>query len=166
MRLSSLEADEVDREFLKRTADCERLVPHFHLCLQSGSDSVLARMRRRYRSGAFLRNVEAIRERFDRPALTTDVIVGFPGETEAEFAETERVCRAAGFSKIHVFPFSPRAGTPAATFGEQVPAEVKEARSTDCSLWIGRCGGSTIERWWEKPWVCWSRLDQQRVRGL
>jgi threonylcarbamoyladenosine tRNA methylthiotransferase MtaB len=129
LRLSSLEADEVDRDFLERTADCERLVPHFHLCLQSGSDSVLARMRRRYRSGAFLRNVEAIRDRFDRPALTTDVIVGFPGETEAEFAETERVCRAAGFSKIHVFPYSPRAGTPAATFGEQVSAEVKEARS-------------------------------------
>lgn len=129
LRLSSLEADEVDGEFLRRTAGCERLVPHFHLCLQSGADSVLARMRRRYRSGAFLRNVEAIKNRFDRPALTTDVIVGFPGETEAEFAETLRVCREAGFSKIHAFPFSPRRGTPAAEFAGQVAADVKAERT-------------------------------------
>jgi threonylcarbamoyladenosine tRNA methylthiotransferase MtaB len=129
LRLSSLEADEVDGEFLARTADCERLVPHFHLCLQSGADSVLARMRRRYRSGAFLRNVEAIQRRFDRPALTTDVIVGFPGETEAEFAQTLHVCQQAGFSKIHAFPYSPRRGTAAAEFTEQVPPEAKEDRT-------------------------------------
>ena len=128
LRLSSLEADEIDAEFLDRVADCERLSPHFHLCLQSGSDAVLARMRRRYRMGEFLKNVEQIRQRFDRPALSTDVIVGFPNETAAEFAETEAVCEQAGFMKIHAFPFSPRKGTPAAEIADSLTAEIRQDR--------------------------------------
>lgn len=128
MRLSSLDAGEVDADFLERIADCDRLCPHFHICLQSGSDDVLARMRRRYRSARFLENVAAIHDRYDRPALTTDVIVGFPGESEADFEATLEVCGQARFMKIHAFPFSARKGTPAAAFPDQIPADVKTAR--------------------------------------
>lgn len=128
LRLSSLDAGEVDAEFLHRVADCNRLTPHFHLCLQSGSDDILARMRRRYRSARFLETVELIRRQYDRPALSTDVIVGFPGESEADFEATLEVCQQSGFMKIHAFPFSARKGTPAATFPDQVPAEVKSER--------------------------------------
>ncbi len=128
LRLSSLEANEVDDEFVAAAADSERLCPHLHLCLQSGSDSVLSRMKRRYRSGRFLEKVQRIRDTLHRPAFSTDVIVGFPGETDAEFEDTIRVCELAGFMKIHAFPFSPRKGTPAATFPDQVPAAVRKER--------------------------------------
>ncbi len=128
LRLSSLDAGEVDADFLDRVADCGRLAPHFHLCLQSGSDDVLARMRRRYRSARFLETVNLIRRQYDRPALSTDVIVGFPGETDSDFEATLNVCRDAGFMKIHAFPFSSRKGTPAATFPDQIPAAVKSER--------------------------------------
>lgn len=129
LRLSSLEAAEVNAEFLDHVADCHRLSPHFHICLQSGSDAVLARMRRRYRSTRFLENVAAIAARFDRPALSTDVIVGFPGETDDDFEATLRVCEMAGFMKIHIFPFSPRRGTAAFDFPDQIPPHVQHERS-------------------------------------
>lgn len=129
LRLSSLEAAEVGPDFLSAIADCERLCPHFHLCLQSGSDDVLYRMKRRYRVGRFLEKLDRIREIFDEPAFSTDVIVGFPGETEADFEQTLKACDAAGFMKIHAFPFSPRRGTPAAEFGELVSADVRKERS-------------------------------------
>lgn len=128
LRLSSIEAGEVDDEFIEMASNTEHLCPHFHPALQSGSDSVLARMRRRYRTGSFLKKVEAIRKRLDRPAFTTDIIVGFPGETDQEFQETLEVCEAAGFMKMHIFPFSPRKGTPAATLPDQIPFDVKKER--------------------------------------
>lgn len=128
LRLSSLEAAEVGPDFLSAIADCERLCPHFHLCLQSGSDTVLARMKRRYRIGRFLQKIEAIREVFDTPAFSTDVIVGFPGETDEDFEQTLQTCEAAEFMKIHVFPFSPRRGTPAASFDGNVPTDVRKER--------------------------------------
>jgi threonylcarbamoyladenosine tRNA methylthiotransferase MtaB len=128
VRLSSLEAAEVDDDFLQVAVECQRLVPHFHLCLQSGSDQVLTRMKRRYRSGRFLEQVRKIRERLHKPALSTDVIVGFPGETEEEFEQTLRVCEAAEFLKIHAFPFSRRRGTPAHDFPDQVPPAIRQRR--------------------------------------
>lgn len=128
LRLSSLEAAELDGEFLEIAARCKRLCPHFHLCLQSGSDTVLTRMKRRYRVRGFLENVERIRAAFHLPALSTDVIVGFPGETNAEWSETLQTISAAGFVKVHTFPFSARKGTPAADFADQVSATVKAAR--------------------------------------
>ncbi len=128
MRLSSIEANEVDRDFIAAAADCEHLCPQFHPAMQSGSDAVLARMRRRYRIGRFLEKLDQLRERIPDVAFTTDVIVGFPGETEAEFEETLAACRRAGFVKIHAFPFSPRRGTPAATLPQQVPPEIRKAR--------------------------------------
>jgi threonylcarbamoyladenosine tRNA methylthiotransferase MtaB len=128
LRLSSLEAPEINDELIAVAADCEHLCPHFHPALQSGSETVLRRMRRRSTVGRFLSTVAALKQRFDRPALSTDVIVGFPGETDAEFAETLATCREAGFMKLHIFPFSARRGTPAAILPDQVPATVVRNR--------------------------------------
>ena len=129
MRLSSIEAAEIHGDFLKAAADCERLCPQFHPSMQSGSDAVLKRMRRRYRIGRFLDKLDAVRDALGAVAFTTDVIVGFPGETEADFEATLAACRRAGYVKTHVFPFSARRGTPAATMPDQTPAEVKKARA-------------------------------------
>jgi threonylcarbamoyladenosine tRNA methylthiotransferase MtaB len=128
MRLSSIEANEIDDEFISAAADCEHLCAQFHPALQSGSDAVLSRMRRRYRVARFLEKLERIRDIMPDVAFTTDVIVGFPGETEAEFDQTLETCRRAGFMKIHCFPFSPRRGTPAAEFSDQVPPEIRRRR--------------------------------------
>ncbi len=128
VRLSSIEANEVNDDFISAAADCEHLCPQFHPSLQSGSDSVLQRMRRRYRIARFLERIERMRDRLDRPAFTTDVIVGFPGETDEEFEQTLDACRAAQFMKIHVFPFSGRKGTPAMDFPNQVSPQVRKAR--------------------------------------
>jgi threonylcarbamoyladenosine tRNA methylthiotransferase MtaB len=129
VRLSSIEATEVTRELIEVMADHpDKVCPHLHISMQSGSDSVLRRMRRRWGSRRFVDRCQLLRERLDRPAITTDVIVGFPGETDAEFAETLDICRQAGFSKIHIFPFSARRGTPAATMPGQLPKHVKQER--------------------------------------
>lgn len=128
MRLSSIEAVEVNDEFIHTAANCEHLCPQFHPALQSGSETVLRRMRRRYSVTRFLSRLEQLREVLDNPAFTTDVIVGFPGETDAEFEETLDVCRQARFMKIHVFPFSARKGTPAAGFSDQVHPDVRKER--------------------------------------
>jgi threonylcarbamoyladenosine tRNA methylthiotransferase MtaB len=128
MRLSSIEAVEVNDDFISTAADCEHLCPQFHPALQSGSESVLRRMRRRYSVQRFLDRVDQMREQLDNPAFTTDVIVGFPGETDEEFEQTLETCRRARFMKIHVFPFSQRKGTPAATFPDQVAPEVRRER--------------------------------------
>ncbi len=129
IRLSSLEAAEVhDRLIDLLAAFPSRLCPHLHLSLQSGSDSVLRRMRRRDTAAAFLACCGRLRDRLDRPSISTDLIVGFPGETDAEFAATCRVVEQAGFAKVHVFRFSPRQGTPAAAMPGQVPDAVKRER--------------------------------------
>jgi threonylcarbamoyladenosine tRNA methylthiotransferase MtaB len=99
-----------------------------HLCLQSGSDRILKLMKRRYSSGGFLERCRRIREALDQPAFTTDVIIGFPGETEADFEATCRVVREVGFAKVHVFSYSPRHGTPAATLKETVPPAIVAER--------------------------------------
>lgn len=129
IRLSSIEATEVTRELIAVMAEhSNKIVPHLHLCLQSGSDSVLRRMRRRWSSRMFLDRCRLLREALDRPAITTDVIVGFPGETETEFEQTLQTCREAGFSKIHAFPFSKRRGTPAAEMPDQIDKTLKAER--------------------------------------
>ena len=134
MRLSSIEAVEVNEEFIRAAGDCEHLCPQFHPALQSGSNSVLTRMLRRYRVERFLERLEQIRDILGNdPAFSTDVIVGFPGETDAEFEETLETCRTARFMKVHVFPFSRRDGTPAATMPQQIPPEVIRERVTALS---------------------------------
>jgi len=130
LRLSSIEVVEVDEALLEVMAERrDRICPHLHLPLQSGDDAVLAAMRRPYTSGEFLQHVERIRRALPDVALTSDVIVGFPGETAEAFQRTCRLCSEAAFSRLHVFPYSARPGTPAAEMPDQVPAEVKRSRS-------------------------------------
>ena len=128
MRLSSVETAEINDDFISAAADCEHLCPQFHPSLQSGSDTVLRRMKRRYHVSRFLEKLQKMRERLNHPSFTTDVIVGFPGETDAEFAETMQACEEAAFMKIHIFPFSARKGTPAATYEDQVSPEIRQER--------------------------------------
>ncbi len=129
VRLSSIEATEVTEELLDVMARYpDRICPHLHVCLQSGSDAVLRRMRRRWGSQRFLDCCQRIRAKLDEPCLTTDIIVGFPGETEEDFEATLEVARKAGFWKIHVFPFSPRRQTPAAEMPDQVSAADRQQR--------------------------------------
>jgi threonylcarbamoyladenosine tRNA methylthiotransferase MtaB len=129
IRLSSIESTEVTRELIAVMADHpERVCPHLHVCLQSGSDSVLRRMRRRWSSRMFIDRCALLKETLEQPALTTDIIVGFPGETDADFEATLDVSRQVGFSKVHVFPFSARKGTPAAGYLDVVPDQVKKER--------------------------------------
>ncbi len=129
VRLSSLDPTELTEELLELIATEPRLCPHLHLPLQSGDDGVLARMRRRYSSAEFLDVVARARTRLDSPGITTDVMVGFPGETDAAFENTLRICREARFSRLHVFPYSPREGTPAATMPDQIPNSVAKQRA-------------------------------------
>jgi threonylcarbamoyladenosine tRNA methylthiotransferase MtaB len=127
LRLSSLQAQDIHQGLL-RLWDDPRLCRHFHLPIQSGSDRVLAAMRRRYSGRQFLQAASLIRERVPDAAITTDVIVGFPGETEADFQQTYRLCQEVGFAAIHVFPYSRRPGTAAALMSDQVPVPVKRHR--------------------------------------
>ena len=129
LRLGSLEPRIVTRKFAKELARLRTICPHFHLSLQSGCDATLKRMNRRYNAAEYQACCEILREEFDNPAITTDVIVGFPGETEEEFAETERFLKAIHFYEMHVFKYSRRAGTRAADMPDQVPEGTKSVRS-------------------------------------
>lgn len=129
VRLSSLHPAELTDELLDAWRASPKMAPHAHLPLQSGSDAVLARMRRGYTASDFLAAVERLRRALDRPAITTDVIVGFPGETEAEFEQTRKMCRLAGFSRIHIFRFSPRPGTTAAGMRPRISAAAARERA-------------------------------------
>ena len=129
IRLGSLEPRIVTEENAKRLAALPKLCPHFHLSLQSGCDETLKRMNRHYTAGEYFQSVEYLRREFDHPAITTDVIVGFPGETEEEFAETKAFLEKIRFYEMHIFKYSKRAGTRAAVMPEQVPDSVKTIRS-------------------------------------
>ena len=131
VRLGSLEPTFATEETVAELKQCTKLCPQFHLALQSGSDAVLARMRRRYNAEQYLSAVDRIREKFPLAALTTDILTGFPGETEQEYAETREMIRKVGFARIHVFPYSPRPGTPAASMPDQLPTALKEARARE-----------------------------------
>ncbi len=134
VRLSSIEATEVTRELIAvMRRGGERICPHLHISMQSGSDAVLRRMRRRWGAQRFIDRCGLLKDALDQPAITTDIIVGFPGESDADFEATCEVSRQVGFSKIHVFPFSARRGTPAAEMTDQIPPEVKQRRVQDLS---------------------------------
>jgi len=127
-RLSSLQPSEISSEFLALWQD-EKLCRHFHLALQSGSEPVLQRMRRSYSLDQYQRTVNLIKERIPEVAITTDIMVGFPGESDEEFEQSYSFCRQAGFANIHVFPFSPRPETAAAKMPEQIKDKVKAERN-------------------------------------
>ena len=129
IRLGSLEPRIIVEEFLRPLSEITEFCPHFHLSLQSGSRGVLQRMNRHYTPEEYEEKVKLIRQYFERPAITTDVIAGFPGETEEEFLETREFLQRIGLADIHVFPYSPRTGTKAAAMKDQVPPEVKKQRT-------------------------------------
>ena len=129
IRLGSLEPRTIDADFCRTLAGGENLCPQFHLSLQSGSDTVLKRMHRKYDTARFLESVELLQTYFPGCAVTTDLIVGFPGETEEEFAESLAFMRKCNLSQVHIFPYSRRRGTPAATMSGQLTNAEKAARA-------------------------------------
>ena len=129
IRLGSLEPRIITDEFIEGLKSLPKVCRHFHLSLQSGCDATLKRMNRRYDSGEYYEKCRKIREAFPEAAITTDVIVGFPGETEEEFAETRAFLEKVGFYEMHIFKFSARKGTRAEKMDGQVPEQVKTARS-------------------------------------
>ena len=129
VRLGSLEPRTITPDFCRRAAALPNLCPHFHLSMQSGCDTVLARMNRKYDSHRYYKSVTFLHEAYDRPAVTTDLIVGFPGETEEEFQQTLDFIQKCAFSAMHIFPYSKRPGTPAAKLPGQVRNAVKEERA-------------------------------------
>lgn len=128
LRLGSLESVEVSPELLYLMQQDSRLCRHLHLPLQAASDAVLARMNRHYMTGDYQRLIEEIRNSVPGIAISTDIIVGFPGETQAMFEESLKFIKSMKFSRIHVFPYSKRTGTPAATYADQVSEEEKKVR--------------------------------------
>ncbi len=129
IRLGSLEPKIVTEEFAQQLSQLPKLCPHFHLSLQSGCDATLQRMNRKYTCEQYAQGCELLRKYFDHPAITTDVIVGFPGETAEEFETTRTFLEQIGFFEIHIFKYSLRKGTRAAQMPQQVPEDVKHARS-------------------------------------
>ena len=143
VRLGSLEPRTVTEEFCRRAAALPDLCPHFHLSLQSGCDATLARMNRRYDTARYYQSVQLLRGYFSDPGITTDLITGFPGETEEEFAQTLAFLEKCAFTAMHVFPYSRRPGTPADAMPGQVLREEKEARARRAIAL-----GAELERRW------------------
>lgn len=129
IRLGSLEPGIITEEFARRIKEVDKLCPHFHLSLQSGCDSVLKRMNRKYTCSEYMEKCELLRKVYKNPAITTDVIVGFPGETEEEFECTRKYLEDINLYEMHIFKYSQRKGTPAATMPNQVDPSVKNSRS-------------------------------------
>ena len=159
LRLGSLEPRTITEEFCRRAAALPGLCPHFHLSMQSGCDATLRRMNRKYDSKRYKESVDLLNVYFDRPAITTDLIVGFPGETEEEFAATLDFVRSCGFAEMHIFPYSIRTGTPAAEM-EQVPKAVKEERAARAAAvaeelhrrYLSGCVGQVYPVLYEQPY--------------
>ena len=147
VRLGSLEPRTITEDFCRRGAALPNLCPHFHLSMQSGCDSVLQRMNRKYDTQRYYESVRLLREYFDRPGITTDLIVGFPGETEEEFAQTLDFIRKCAFSAMHIFPSSRRSGTPAAAMPDQIPNAVKEDRAHRAGAVAREMHQAWLESW-------------------
>lgn len=147
IRVGSLEPSSLTVEFVRAIAGAKKLCPHFHVSLQSGSDSVLSRMNRKYTSRDYESGIRLLRESFEEMSLTTDIIVGFPGETDAEHRESLRFAESIGFTKIHVFPYSERIGTRAASFPEKVPARTKLERRDEFLLLSNQSAAAFAEKY-------------------
>lgn len=147
VRLGSLEPRTVTEAFCQRLAALTNLCPHFHLSLQSGCDTTLQRMNRKYDTARYAESVALLRQRFDRPGLTTDLIVGFPGETEAEFEATLDFVRSCAFSRMHIFPYSRRTGTPAAAMPGQLTTQEKSRRSQEAHTLAAAMEKSWLTHW-------------------
>ena len=147
VRLGSLEPRTITEDFCRRAAALPNLCPHFHLSMQSGCDAVLKRMNRKYDTARYYESVTLLRGFFDRPAITTDLIVGFPGESEEEFTATLEFVEKCAFSSMHIFPYSRRTGTPAAKMADQVPNAVKEDRAARAGALAARLKSAYLEQW-------------------
>ena len=171
--MGSLEPTVASPEFASRLRELDKICPQFHLALQSGSDTVLARMRRRYNTAQYLRGVENLRREFPHAAFTTDILTGFPGETDSEFEETKEMIRKVGFARIHVFPYSPRPDTPAAELPGQLTSAEKERRAREL-IALGRQVARDYLRTWtgletdllpeEKVDGCWEGYTPEYIR--
>jgi threonylcarbamoyladenosine tRNA methylthiotransferase MtaB len=157
LRISSLQPSEISSEFLALWQD-GRLCRHFHLALQSGSENVLRRMKRSYTLDQYQRTVDLIKETIPGVAITTDIMVAFPGESDKEFEQSYSFCRQAGFANIHVFPFSPRPETSAAKMPGQVKDKVKEERNQRMLRLAQSCRRSFCEQFLEQTMpVLWEK---------
>ena len=158
LRLGSLEPRTITEEFCERAAILPDLCPQFHLSLQSGCDETLKRMRRKYDTARYFQSVALLKKTFLHPAVTTDLITGFPGETEEEFQQTLDFIRRCGFARMHIFPYSQRPGTPAAEM-EQVPKALRAERARTAAeaaaamrrAYLAECVGRTEEVLFEQP---------------
>lgn len=161
IRLGSLEPRIVTEEFAKALSEMPKICPHFHLSLQSGCDATLVRMNRRYNTEEYKAGCDILRKYFEHPAITTDVIVGFPGETEEEFAATKKYLEDIHFYEMHIFQYSKREGTKAAVMPNQIPEPVKKVRSNELlaleakmseeyrSYYVGKEVTALMEEPWE-----------------
>ncbi len=173
IRLGSLEPGIATEDFVAALSGCKKLCPQFHLALQSGSSTVLRRMRRQYTAEGYLEAVGRLRAFFPMAAITTDILTGFPGETEEEFAETREFIRKVGFARIHVFPYSPRPGTPAADMPGQLSESVKQSRAREL-IAVGRETALCFQRRWigretvllpeERVEGCWEGYSPEYLR--
>lgn len=148
IRLGSLEPGIITEDFVRRVSANKKVCPHFHLSLQSGCNTILKRMNRKYTREQYFEKCEMLREAYDAPALTTDVIVGFPGETDEEFEETVQYLTELNLYEMHIFKYSPRKGTVAAAMKDQVSPEVKNKRS-DVLLELAERGKKAYEAKYE-----------------
>jgi threonylcarbamoyladenosine tRNA methylthiotransferase MtaB len=151
IRLGSLDPSLMKEDFVRRIAALKHLTPHFHISMQSGSSAVLAAMKRKYNRDQAMAGIRRLREAIPEVELTTDFIVGFPGETEADFAETLSFAREAAFLSMHVFAYSRRAGTVAASLPGQIPTAVKKERSAALIALGAELHRERLERALESP---------------
>ncbi len=173
IRLGSLEPVIATESFTESLGRLPKVCPQFHLALQSGSDSVLARMKRRYNTSQYLRAAENLRTVFPHAAFTTDILTGFPGETEAEYQETRAFIDRMGYARIHVFPYSPREGTPASEMPGQLSPAVKEQRARDLIALGEQVSRRYLESWLNRDTVllpeeiingCWEGYTPEYIR--
>lgn len=162
IRLSSVEPVLFTEDFISEICKIDKLVPHFHLSLQSGTDATLKRMNRRYTADEYKATVDLLRDRIDNVMLTTDVIVGFPGETNEDFSETLRFLKDIKLMHMHVFKYSPRKGTPAASMKDQVDPQAKQFRSDSLLNLSKKNFKDNTEKYIGKPLdVLFEELDSQ-----
>ena len=166
IRLGSLEPNIITEEFVNRLKKTTKMCDHFHLSLQSGCDETLKRMNRKYTAETFEKEVNLLRKTFPDVALTTDVIVGFPGETEEEFNETYKYLSKIRFTKLHVFKYSPRKGTVAAKMKNQIDSTVKEKRSHKLIELSNECEIEFLDRYVGKELkVLFEKQDGEYIKG-
>mgnify|MGYP004509735051 FL=1 len=166
IRLGSLEPNIITEEFVNRLKKITKMCDHFHLSLQSGCNETLKRMNRKYTAQSFRKEVELLRKTFPNVVLTTDVIVGFPGETEQEFKETYEYLKNIRFTKLHVFRYSPRKGTVAAKMKDQVDSKIKEERSHKLIKLSDKCEKEILDKYiGKKVKVLFEKQEGEYIKG-